>query len=56
MFTTITPIATRVDPADVSLPPTRSISLGRCWQPAATPSESRHRAGGRDAGQGGIGG
>ncbi|NII41517.1 hypothetical protein E9228_002164 [Curtobacterium flaccumfaciens] len=43
MLTTITPIATRIDPADVSLPPTRSISLGRCHQPSDAPRESLHR-------------
>jgi hypothetical protein len=41
--TSTTPIAIRVDPADVSLPPTRSVSLGRCRQPAVDPSDPRHR-------------
>ena len=46
MFTTITATAIRVDPADVSLPPTRSVSLGHCRQSEVAPRDSLHRADG----------
>ncbi|MDY1005102.1 MULTISPECIES: hypothetical protein [unclassified Curtobacterium] len=52
MFTTITPIATRIDPADVSLPPTRSISLGRCRRPPVPPRETLHHDDRRDGARG----